>query len=121
MYEVKYYTLAKLSENKIGNIIQEFRICYTDAPLEKIEELINRVLSKRVCVIEKITSKQDCYVIQYGIKATDYIYEIKCDPLPIYFTDTPLEKIKELFNNTKVNSIIEIERIKGHVIQYKKD
>jgi len=73
MYEVKYHTLAKLSDGEIGNLVQEFCVCYTDAPLEKIEELLNSTLLKRVCVIEKVTSKLG-HVIQYGMKATKYIY-----------------------------------------------
>lgn len=55
-YKVNYYTLAIMSDDKIGNIKQETGHVFTDTKIEDIPAKLNEHLKpkKRVGVIEKI-------------------------------------------------------------------
>lgn len=55
-YKVEYYTLAKLNDGGIGNVLQTKGTCYTGSPISEIEHKLNEQLDekKQICVIEKI-------------------------------------------------------------------
>ncbi len=63
-YKVSFYTLAKMSDGRIGNIRQSSDVCYTDIEIEEIPSMLDRALEpkKRVAVIQEI-KKVDGFVL----------------------------------------------------------
>ena len=55
-YKVSYYKLALMDDGTTGNIRQGSGIAYTDKPIEKIPESLNKHLKdkKRIAVIQEI-------------------------------------------------------------------
>lgn len=66
VYKVTFYTLAILSDGRIGNLRQNGGIFFTDNKIEDIQNAIDEhlLINHRVAVIEKIEKAGDFILLK---------------------------------------------------------